>query len=216
MRHRYAIRFGVLVAITAILSALCLTPGVAGSNSAEVRDLSPWNGEFISRSTLIQHPDMQPLYRQIASEAKAIQKDYSVENVKAHFAGIFHTEFQRVDIKGNTIKFHYTDSAAKPVSKTYRYIGEVSDTFQKHKFKWHGFAATDESPDVRYSSLLMMAIHKHGEGEPHFHMRYASGLPETATGPKFEQWWPTLIPADVDIISFRNGLDAKMLATLLP
>lgn len=198
-----------------ILSALFITSTAAAASPVE--DLSPWQGDYISRITLIQHPEMQPLYRQIAEEAAAQGKSYTIEEVKTHLARTFQTDFSRIKIKGNSITFYFADEASQPLSRTYKYAGEIPDSYGKMKFSWHGFTASAKgAKDAPYTALLLMKTHKHNKGVPHFHLRYSSKGLKVITGPKVEHWWPTLLPKGVDIKAFRKGMDSKLLVKLLP
>ncbi|KIX15725.1 ZinT/AdcA family metal-binding protein [Dethiosulfatarculus sandiegensis] len=179
-----------------------------------VTDLSPWQGEYISRITLIRHPDMQPLYRDTAKAAAVKGKSYTSEQVKAHLARTFRTDFGKIKIKGNSITFYPLDKASSPLTRAYTYAGEKSDSYGKMKFSWHGFTA--DTKDAPYKFLLMMKPHQHNKGVPHFHFRYSNKSFKAIIGPEIEYWWPTFLPLNVDVKEFRKGTDPKLLARLLP
>lgn len=205
-------RFGLILLLVAAL----FIAGTAGA-AAPVKDLSPWQGDYISRTILIQHPEMQSLYRQIAEEASAQGKSYTTEEVKTFFARTFRTDFSKIRVEGNTITFYPLDKASPPISRTYNYAGEKSDSYGKMKFSWHGFTADAKgAKGAPYSTILLLKIHKHGKGVPHFHLRYSSKGFKAVLGPEIEYWWPTLIPADVDAKAFTKGMDPKKLAGILP
>ena len=182
----------------------------------QAEDLSAWQGEFISRATLINHPEMESLYQDISKAAEAQGKSYSAEDIKTYFKQLFHTDFSLIKITDNTVTYYHENPVSPPVTRTYTYTGEIADAYQKTTFSWHGFTSDGGGEsDRRYTSLLMMKIHQHNNGVPHFHLRYAEVGQPPVTGPEFEQWWPTLLPSDTDITLFKKGADPERMARLL-
>lgn len=202
--------------IRVLLIILVWAGAASGQTKPGVQDLSHWQGEFISRNMLMNHPDMEPLYRQIAEAAEKIGKSYTAGSVKERLTRLSHTDFDRIVVNGDTISF-YSDDPRQSILKTFTYAGEKSDAYGKTTFNWYGFTS-DRGPSEEknaFSFLLLLKIHSHEGGTPHFHIRYSDKGFEALTGPEFNDWWPTMLPAGMEMKDFLSDMDPDRIARLI-
>lgn len=202
----------------AVLTVVFIIQALSGIQ-AHAGGLSHWQGDFISRKTLLHHPEMQALYAETAREAGRIGKSYTPEGVRQFFAQLFHTDFYRISIQGDAITF-FSDVPGRPdrLTLTFSPEGLKQDRYGDMTFSWHAFRAdtTAEDRDAPYTHLLLMDISRRNGGEPHFHIRYAGDGYGGLTGPAAENWWPTMLTGNFDMARFKAAYSPEEMATLLP
>ena len=134
--------------IRVLLIILVWAGAASGQTEPGVHDISHWQGKFISHNMLMNHPDMEPLYRQIAEAAAKTGKSYIAGSVKERLIRLFHTDFDRIAVNGDTISF-YSDAPRQSILKTFTCAGEKSDACGKTTFTWYGFTSDRETPEKK-------------------------------------------------------------------
>nr|WP_319396288.1 ZinT/AdcA family metal-binding protein [uncultured Desulfobacter sp.] len=184
---------------------------------AETADdtFNDWQGEYLSREFANERPEMDEAYQKVAIEAKKLGKTYTVEQIKEIFTRMMHTQFQRISLHGDTICFY---DKKEPMAKLqYRAVGTIPDTYKDNDLEWYAFEAVNETAGTcKYKYIIMLKIHHHQNGQPHFHLRYGSKGFETLTGKDMENWWPTIVKTDFDINAYVKKMNAKIMAKVLP
>ena len=85
----------------------------------EIDSLQPWQGEFHSLYALIQGPEMDALYNDIALAAKAAGKDYTADKVKEVNLKMYSTDFQRVIVGADTVSYFKKEAPNNPIKVQY-------------------------------------------------------------------------------------------------
>ena len=174
-----------------------------------------WQGEYLSREFANERPEMDKVYQKVAIEAQKSGKNYTVKQIKAIFTGMMHTHFQRISLQGDTIFFY--DKKERMEKHQYKAAGTIPDTYKDHELEWYAFEAVDEPAGTcKYKYILMLKIHHHQNGQPHFHLRYGSKGFETLIGKDMGNWWPTIVKTDFDINAYVKNINAKIMAKVLP
>jgi Zn/Cd-binding protein ZinT len=200
-----------------LILLLSMVPAQAGI-AADTVDLTPWQGVYVSRKMVIDRPEMAPVYEQTALEARKTGKNYTGPEVKRYLGQLFRTDFSRLAISGNRIAFYTHDSRLPSEEHAYRFAGCRDDRFMGDAFQWFAFEAVDpSSDDTRYRYLLLLKSNRRNGGPPHFHIRYgAAGFKDLLTHPRYADWWPTLLPENLDMELFRSTWPVRDMASMLP
>ena len=184
-----------------------------------VVDLSPWQGEFISRKCIIDRDTLADLYEKTAVEAAKLGKSYSAADVKQALKTLFHTDFDRLVIRQGLIGFYAAPPGADPVllrQHRYRFEGRVKDRFGDMVFEWYAFRTEEESLDP-YAYVVLLKLNSRNGGEPHFHIRYGNkGFDTLVNDPAMAAWWPCMLREDFNLDRFRAGFSPEEMAGLLP
>ncbi len=202
-----------VVAITIGMS-LFLSSSVQAETSSNI--FSDWQGEFMSREFVNETPEMDAVYKKVVIEAKKLDKNYTKAQVRDILKGKAHTSFCRISLKGDVISFY--DEMGNAVEHRYKATGTVPDIFGKQEFEWYVFEAVGkEAENSEYRYILMLKIHQHKNGQPHFHLRYGSKGARELTGLYgIKNWWPTMVRPDFDMNAYIGNLNPKIMARVLP
>ena len=174
-----------------------------------------WQGEYLSREFANERPEMDKAYQKVVIEARKLRKTYTVKQIKEIFTDMMHTQFQRISLQGDTIIFY--DRKERMEKHQYKTAGTIPDKYKDHKLEWCAFEAVDETAATcKYKYILMLKIHHHQNGQPHFHLRYGSNGFESLIGKDMEKWWPTIVRTDFDVNAYVKNIDAKIMAKVLP
>ena len=202
-----------LFTIIAIGLSIFLTTLIHAETSENI--FNDWQGDYLSRAFANERPEMDEAYQKVELEAKKLGKPYTVEQIKDIFTKMMHTQFQRISLYGDTISFY--DKKESMEKHQYKAMGTIPDTYKDHELTWYAFQAVDETaPVTKYKYVLMLKIHQHQNGQPHFHLRYGSKGFDTLIGTDMENWWPTIVKTDFDINTYVKNMNAKIMAKVLP
>ncbi len=178
--------------------------------------LADWQGTFINRSFVNEKTEMDTVYRKVAVEAQKQGKQYTAGQVKQYFREMGPTSFDKLSITGDTIRFY--NKGGNEVTHQYKALGTVPDIYGDYKFEWYAFQAKEKGvEDSEYRYVILLKIHEHKNGQPHFHIRYGNkGVKELTGLGGMKNWWPTMVRPDFDIPTYINNVNPKMMVKVLP
>lgn len=200
-----------LVVLALILSAALFLPGA----HAREGGLAGWQGEFVSRTSIGDSPQLQAFYEKTATEARKLGKSCTKAQVEAAIMKMSKSDFAALTVKGETITFFSDPDGKAGKTYTYRAVGSVPDTFGEMAFEWYGFEAVDKA-NCPYRYIILLSPESHNGGEPHFHIRYGNVSFEALTEPAaVKLWWPTMLQRNFDMDKLIEGMDPAEFATLM-
>ena len=155
--------------------------------NADVRDrpLSNWDGIWQSVWPLLQHGDLDPVFRQKA------QKDGSktFEQIKAYYTTGYRTDVDKISIENNVIEF---DSGRKVASCEYRYDGYKILTYASGK-KGVRYLFSCHDPKSEAPRFVQFSDHMIGPRQSmHFHI-FTGNTSQSALLKEMDSW-PTYYP----------------------
>lgn len=143
--------------------------------------LEPWYGEWVSASTLMADPAMEPAFEKIAAEARKLGKKYDAKSVRDFYIERFKTDYDLVQVSAEAVVYKKTDGT---VIATCHYVNDGQPTSSEH---WIGWIAKD-CPGMNY----VVATPVHGEGSAtHWHWRFSDDAQALKTLPEQKGWTPT-------------------------
>lgn len=196
---------------------MLLAPAAASAaNTAADTPLKEWEGSYVSMAPMWEDPVADSLYPAVAEAGRKRGKNYTTIIARRLISRMSATEFERMDVTGDTVTFHAPGGTFLPVKVRYRSEGTAEVKFGEHTVVWHLFRA-ESSPVRAYDYLIATEIHAHGDGPGHWHMRYgAQGFEHLMNAKDLAYWWPTMVGPDFSFAEHVKGLSPKVFASYLP
>ncbi len=204
----------VWAVVIAISVSIFLTTHVQAGKSNNI--FNDWQGKFVSREFVDEKPEMAAVFKKVAMEAKKMGKNYTVEQIRNIFKKMMQTDFCSISLNGDAITFY--DKAKNMVTHRYKAIGKIPDSYGNHKFEWYAFEAVGKGVAFSpYRYIVMLKIHQHTNGQPHFHFRNSNKGGKALTEEYgMKNWWPTMVKPNFDIAAYAKNANPKLMAKLLP
>lgn len=159
--------------------------GVFADGDVRDRKLSDWDGIWQSVYPLLQHGDLDPVFRQKAEK----DKSKTFEQIKAYYAVGYKSDVDKINIENNVIEF---DSGREVVSCEYRYEGFKILTYASGK---KGVRYLFTCQDLESSAPRFVQFSDHLIGprpSMHFHI-FTGNTSQTALLNEMDNW-PTYYP----------------------
>lgn len=204
----------VWAVVIAISVGVFLTTHVQAGKSNNI--FSDWQGKFLSKVFVDERPEMDAVFKEAAMEAKKMGKNYTVEQIRNIFKKMMQTDFRSISLKGDVITFY--DEAKNAVKCQYKAIGTIPDSYGDSKFEWYAFEAVGKGVAFSpYRYIVMLKMHQHTNGQPHFHFRNSNkGGKALIEESGMKNWWPTMVKPDFDLAAYVKNTNPKLMAKLLP
>lgn len=159
--------------------------GVFADSDVRDRKLSDWDGIWQSVYPLLQHGDLDPVFRQKAEK----DKSKTFDQVKAYYTTGYKTDVDKINIENNVIEF---DSGRVAVSCEYRYEGFKILTYASGK-KGVRYLFTCQDLESKAPRFVQFSDHLIGPRQSmHFHI-FAGNTSQTALLKEMDNW-PTYYP----------------------
>lgn len=149
------------------------------------RQLSDWDGIWQSVYPLLQHGDLDPVFRKKAEKGK----EKTFEQIKAYYSEGYKTEIAKIGIENNKIEFH---TGATTVSCAYKYDGYKILHYVSGK-KGVRYLFSCQDPQSKAPRFVQFSDHIIG---PHKSMHYHLFTGNTSQAELLKEMdnWPTYYP----------------------
>ncbi len=198
------------VLLVAALALFSLAPAFASDTQDEKVSIKEWEGSYVSRGPYWNDKKATPFFEKLSKACKALGKDFSVKDVADKTKLMYYSDFNKVEVSGETVTFTSPIDWIDPVKVTYEYRGKIC----KDGTSWYAFEGTDvTAASKQYRYLLILKFHGHAKGQKHAHLRYGSaGFAQLINDPALSNWWPTIQLSDFNFDRFLENLKPEKMA----